>query len=138
MSRLTKHIALVLISSSLVLHGCEQPTRSEKLDPEQQSDGVGDFSESEEQDAPGTSGTSGNSGSHTTSQHHSGWHGTHFIPVPIPGRSFGSGSRPGGSSFSSGSSSRGGNSSSRSGGSSFSSGSSSRGGFGHSSFGGGS
>jgi hypothetical protein len=56
MNRLTKHISLVLISSSLILHGCEQPR-----DKEEQKD----------KNSP-TSSTGGGHSSYTG--------GSHYIP----------------------------------------------------------
>ena len=85
MNRLTKHISLVLISSSLVLHGCAEP---------------------DDEDQPQQPAPPGSSGSTGLPHGQSGYHGgSHFWGVPHSG--WGSGSRGTGPS-STGGSSRGG------------------------------
>jgi len=89
-NRLTKQIGLVLISSSLILHGCERSlTKEEK--------------KKEEEQAAATSGGAGTSGTHG---YHSG--PSHFYYGRSPYPSGTTGIRTGTSSFSGTSTSRGG------------------------------
>jgi hypothetical protein len=89
-NRLTKQIGLVLISSSLILHGCERSLTEEEK-------------KKEEEQAAATSGGAGTSG---TRGYHSG--PSHFYYGRSPYPSGTAGSRTGTSSFSGTSTSRGG------------------------------
>jgi hypothetical protein len=145
LNRLTKHISLVLISSSLILHGCERPVAEGPRVRQEPIPGAGPKGEQllaermpdeeekkkEEEQAAASAQASGTTGGHGATP----YHGTHFVPVPIPGRIFGGGA---GAGTSPGISTHPGASSSSSSGSSShsSAGSSVRGGFGSSAHGG--
>lgn len=106
MNRLTRQISLVLLSSSLVLHGCERPVaqpprvRQEPIPGRTgapQGSGNGQLlaerspeeEKEEEKKAEEQAAASGQTG--TTSSGHSTtpYHGGHIVPVPIPGGAFG-------------------------------------------------
>jgi len=86
MNRLTKQISLILISSSLVLHGCHREVPEEaKQQQEDKPWGEGVPPPEKEQQPGGSATTSGHTGQ--TGSHYYPHSRPVFVPLPIGGRS---------------------------------------------------